>query len=98
MLLALDDQVGLIRKKLKDMGIEKDTLIMFSSDNGGDHYADHRPLPYRGGKAGPNRINVQWEGNFRMPTILTFPGILPAGKEYDGMSSSMDFYATAGSC
>ena len=94
-LLALDDQIGLIRKKLSDMGIAEDTLIMFSSDNGGDPDAGHRPLPYRGGKKGKNRFNLQWEGNFRMPTILTFPGRLPAGKEYSGMSSTLDFYATA---
>jgi len=94
-LLALDDQIGLIRKKLNDMGIADNTLIMFSSDNGGDPDAGHRPLPYRGGKKGRNRFNLQWEGNFRMPTILTFPGVLPAGKEYKGMASTMDFYATA---
>ncbi|MCP4449903.1 MAG: sulfatase-like hydrolase/transferase, partial [Planctomycetes bacterium] len=94
-LLALDDQVGLIRKKLDDMGIAEDTLIMFSSDNGGDPDAGHRPLPYRGGKKGKNRFNLQWEGNFRMPTILTMPGTLPRGKEYKGMASTMDFYATA---
>lgn len=94
-LLALDDQIGLITKKLRDMGIAEETLIMFSSDNGGDPYADHRPLPYRGGKGGKNRCNLQWEGNFRMPTILTMPGTLPAGKEYKGMVSTMDFYATA---
>ena len=94
-LLALDDQIGLIRKKLNEMGIAEDTLIMFSSDNGGDPDAGHRPLPYRGGKKGKNRFNLQWEGNFRMPTILTFPGTLPAGTEYNGMASTMDFYATA---
>jgi len=94
-LMALDDQIGLIRKKLDDMGIAKDTLIMFSSDNGGDPHANHRPLPYRGGKGGKNRCNLQWEGNFRMPTILTMPGTLPVGKEYKGMASTMDFYATA---
>ena len=94
-LLSLDDQIGLVRKKLREKGIEKETLIMFSSDNGGDPGAQHRPLPYRGGKRGKNRCNLQWEGNFRMPTILTFPGTLAAGKEYTGMSSTMDFYATA---
>lgn len=94
-LLALDDQIGLIRKKLRDMGIDRDTLIMFSSDNGGDPDAGHRPLPYRGGKKGKNRCNLQWEGNFRMPTILTYPGTLPAGKEYKGMASTLDFYATS---
>jgi arylsulfatase A-like enzyme len=91
-LLALDDQIGLIVKKLRELGIEKDTMIIFSSDNGGDPEADHRPTPYRGGKRG---ANMQWEGNFRMPTILTFPGTLPAGKQYHGMASTIDFYATA---
>lgn len=91
-LLALDDQIGLIVKKLRELGIEKDTMIMFSSDNGGDPAADSRPDPYRGGKRG---ANMQWEGNFRMPTILTFPGTLPEGKQYHGMASTIDFYATA---
>jgi arylsulfatase A-like enzyme len=94
-LLALDDQIGLIRKKLDEMGIADNTLIMFSSDNGGDPDAGHRPLPYRGGKKGRNRFNLQWEGNFRMPTFVTLPGALPAGKVYDGMASTLDFYATA---
>jgi arylsulfatase A-like enzyme len=91
-LLALDDQIGLILKKLRKLGIEKDTLIMFSSDNGGDPAVDCRPDPYRGGKRGPN---MQWEANYRMPMILTFPGTLPAGREYNGMASTIDFYATA---
>ena len=94
-LLALDDQVGLILKKLREMGIAENTLIMFSSDNGGDPDAGHRPLPYRGGKKGINRSNLQWEGNFRMPTFVSFPGTLPAGTTYNGMVSTMDFYATA---
>jgi len=91
-LLALDDQIGRILKKLHELGIDKNTLIMFSSDNGGNPKAGCRPAPYRGGKGGSN---MQWEGNYRMPTILTFPGTLPAGKEYKGMASTIDFYATA---
>ncbi len=94
-LYALDCQIGLIRNKLREMGIAENTLIMFSSDNGGDPDAGHRPDPYRGGKKGKNRSNLQWEGYFRMPTIMTFPGTLPAGTLYRGMSSTMDFYATA---
>ncbi len=94
-LLALDDQIGSILKKLRDMGIAEDTLIMFSSDNGGDPKAGYRSAPYRGGKGGRARTNMQWEGNYRMPTILTFPGTLPASKEYNGLASTIDFYATA---
>ncbi len=94
-LYALDVQVGHILDKLKVMGIEDETLIMFSSDNGGDPSAQHRPLPYRGGKGGKQRSNLQWEGNYRMPTIMSFPGTLKPGGKYDGMSSTVDFYATA---
>ncbi len=79
-------------KKLEELGIENNTLILFSSDNGGDPAADCRPAPFRGGKRG---ANMQWEGNFRMPLIATFPGTLPAGRQYHGMASTMDFYATA---
>ena len=94
-LYALDLQIGEMLKTLKDMDIHEETLILFSSDNGGDPHAEHRPLPYRGGKGGKNRSNLQWEGNYRMPTIACFPGTLPAGKSYAGMSSTIDFYATA---
>lgn len=94
-LFCLDIQIGRILDKLQDAGISENTLVIFSSDNGGDPSAEHRPLPFRGGKGGENRSNLQWEGNYRMPTILSFPGTLPAGATYDGMSSTMDFYATA---
>lgn len=94
-LLVLDDQIGSILRKLRVMGIAENTLIMFGSDNGGDPHAGHRPLPYRGGKGGKGRSNLQWEGNYRMPTILTFPGTLPRDREYNGMVSTLDFYATA---
>ncbi|MFU8892034.1 MAG: sulfatase [Luteolibacter sp.] len=94
-LLALDDQIGRILDKLEEMDIAKNTLVIFSSDNGGDPVAGHRPLPFRGGKGGVNRTNLQWEGNYRMPTILSYPGTLPAGASYSGMSCTLDFYATA---
>ena len=94
-LLCLDVQVGRIVQTLRETGVAENTLILFTSDNGGDPYAEHRPLPYRGGKGGKNRYNLQWEGYFRMPTIVAFPGQLPEGRVYEGMSSTLDFYATA---
>jgi arylsulfatase A-like enzyme len=94
-LLALDLQVGRILDRLEEMGIAEETLIFFSSDNGGDPAMNHRPEPYRGGKRGVRRANLQWEGNFRMPTLMSWPGTLPAGGTYEGLSSTIDFYATA---
>lgn len=93
-LLCLDIQVGRIMNTLRDTGVADNTLIIFGSDNGGDPAGQHRPDPYRGGKRGKQRANLQWEGNYRMPTILSFPGTLKAGGVYDGMSSTLDFYAT----
>ncbi len=94
-LLALDDQVGRILDKVDEMGISENTVIIFSSDNGGDPVAGHRPDPFRGGKGGANRTNLQWEGNYRMPTMISYPGTIPAGESFHGMSCTMDFYATA---
>ncbi len=92
---ALDLQIGRIIDKLDEMGIAEQTLVFFSSDNGGDPHAQHRPAPFRGGKGGHQRSNLQWEGNYRMPTIIAYPGTLPAGETFDGMSCTLDFYATA---
>lgn len=53
--------------------------------------AGHRPQPFRGGK---RDYNMQWEGNYRMPTIVSFPGKLEPGTSYDGMTTTLDFYPT----
>lgn len=94
-LLAIDDQIGRIIDKLDETKLTNETLILFSSDNGGDPGAQARPLPFRGGKGGENRSNLQWEGNYRMPTIISFPGTIKPGTSFSGMSSTIDFYATA---
>lgn len=92
---VLDLQIGRIIDKLDEMGIAENTLVFFSSDNGGDPGAQARPDPFRGGKGGQNRANLQWEGNYRMPTIVSWPGTLPAGKTSRMMTSTIDFYSTA---
>jgi len=94
-LLCLDIQIGRIMQTLRDTGVADNTLILLTSDNGGSPASEHRPDPYRGGKGGKDRVNLQWEGYFRMPMIVAFPGQLLAGRTYTGMSSTLDFYATA---
>lgn len=94
-LLALDDQIGRILDTLDAMNLAENTLVIFSSDNGGDPHANHRPDPFKGGKGGPNRANLQWEGNYRMPTLISYPGTLPSGTSFHGFSCTLDFYATA---
>jgi len=72
MMAALDDAVGLVLASLRDAGIEDDTVVIFTSDNGGvssgDGYATCC-LPFRGGKG------RQWEGGIRQPFTIAWPGV-----------------------
>ncbi len=90
---------GQILRALKSLGVENNTLVIFSSDNGpvlDDGYADgavalpgdHHPAgPYRGGKYSA------FEGGTRMPTIICWPGVVKPGKS-DALVSQTDLYAS----
>ena len=88
----LDWSVGQVLGKLEELGLAENTLVLFTSDNG----------PARG-SAGPlrGRKGSTWEGGMREPTIAWWPGTVPAGTSYDGITSTMDvlptFAALAGS-
>ncbi len=74
MISSLDDAIGEIHQKVKDLGIEEDTLIFFISDNGGasyTHATDNGPL-----KAGKL---TQFEGGIRIPFMMKWKGKIPAG-------------------
>ncbi len=90
-LIAVDDAVGKLLGALKEHGLEEDTLILLTGDNGGSLTSNARPNPYRGGKG----KGTQFEGWVRTPAIVSWPGHLPAKKTYDGLMSTLDFYATA---
>ncbi|MBI5690542.1 MAG: sulfatase [Verrucomicrobia bacterium] len=77
MLKRLDDSIGRILDTLADTGLERNTLVVFMSDNGGVMYTS--PLatnnaPFRGGKA------LHFEGGIRVPLVFRWPGRLPAGR------------------
>ncbi len=86
----VDWSVGKVVAALKEAGVEKNTLVVFTSDNGpwlmfGPH----------GGTAGPLRgeKGTSWEGGFRVPGIFNWPGtIKPA--TIDGMAANLDLYST----
>src|SRR5262245_5507473 len=83
MIHALDETVGTVLAKLDSYGLTKDTLVVFTSDNGGLHVlesvdspATHN-TPYRAGKG------FLYEGGLRVPTIVRWPEVVPAGKVVD---------------
>ncbi len=90
MILALDDAIGKIMEQIKESGIEENTLIFFSSDNGGATYTgatDNGDL--KGGKM------TQFEGGLNVPFIMKWKGTLTEGGKYTKPVSLMDIYATA---
>ena len=81
----LDWSVGEILGKLRELGLDDNTLVIFTSDNG----------PARG-SAGPlrDRKGSTYEGGMREPTIAWAPGMIPAGSSYNGVTSTMDLLPT----
>ncbi|MGY3212702.1 sulfatase [Mucilaginibacter sp. HD30] len=89
MVKSLDNAVGIITQKLKDLNLDKNTIIIFTSDNGGASYThayDNEPL--RAGKA------THFEGGIRVPYFIKYPGVIPAGKVYDAPVSTLDILPT----
>lgn len=89
MVSALDDGVGAILKKLRETGLEKDTLVVFLSDNGCATYTGACTNdPLRLGKL------THLEGGFRVPFAMQWPGHLKAGVASDQVISSLDLFPT----
>ena len=83
----MDHEIGKVLDAVKELGIEKDTLITFSSDNGGSipHAATNDP--WRGGK------QEHWEGGIRVPTCAVWPGKIPVGRSNE-LGITMDYLPT----
>lgn len=98
MIYSVDESVGRIRETVKRLNLAQNTLIIFTSDNGGvGGYAregikagkeptDNAPL--RGGKG------MLYEGGIRVPFVANWPGVLPAGRTSDEPVNSVDLYPT----
>ncbi len=95
MINLLDNQVGEILDKLKKLGIDENTIVIFSSDNG----------PHLEGGADPDYFDSNgpfkgykrdlYEGGIRMPMLVRWPGKIAAGKKNDHVSAFWDFLPTA---
>ena len=85
-----DDTVGVMLKKLDDLGIANDTIVLYSTDNGPhfNSWPDAGITPFRSEK------NTNWEGAFRVPAFARWPGKFPAGKVLNGIVSHQDWLPT----
>lgn len=92
MVKAVDRGVGKVRQALKDNGIDDNTLIIFTSDNGAPNYVGLPDLnkPYRGWKL------TYFEGGVHIPFIVSYPDSLRGGRTYDGRVSNLDVFSTVG--
>jgi len=91
-----DDTVGRVIAALKKHGFEDNTLVLFSADNGPEHYAYDRIRNFEHRSMGPLRGLKRdiWEGGHRVPFLVRWPGIVPAGTLNHGLISQIDVFAT----
>ncbi|MEM7015028.1 MAG: sulfatase, partial [Verrucomicrobiota bacterium] len=83
----VDDSVGRILDTIREAGIAENTLVIFTSDNGGAGGMSMGPL--RGGKGGP-----KYEGHMRVPTVAWWPGTIEAGNKTDEIAVTTDLLPT----
>lgn len=93
MMLAMDENIGLVMKKLTDAGLEKNTLVIFISDNGGPTMKGvtvngSSNLPLRGSK------RTTLEGGIRVPYVVSWPGRIQPGR-FEAPAIQLDITATA---
>lgn len=91
MIKAIDRGVGRVLAELKTQGVDGNTIVMFTSDNGGANYIALTDInkPYRGFKA------TFFEGGIRVPFFIKWPGKVPAGTVYRYPVGHVDVFATA---
>ncbi len=92
MVALMDQDVGRVLQKLKDLGLDENTLVIFTSDNGANQEFT-APLGSTGGLRGYKRL--LYEGGIRAPFIARWPGRIKAGTTSDLLTSHVDFLATA---
>jgi arylsulfatase len=86
----LDDGVGALLKHLDDIGVANNTIVIFTTDNGAEVFTwpDGGMTPFRATKG------TVFEGGFRVPCIIRWPGRVPAGKVENGLISGLDWFPT----
>ena len=85
-----DEQIGQILDKLDELGIADNTFIMYSTDNGpeNDTWPDGANTPFRSQK------DTNWEGGWRVPCLMRWPGQIKPGSVLNGIASHIDMFPT----
>jgi arylsulfatase A-like enzyme len=85
-----DAQVGQLLNKLDDLGIADNTIVMYSTDNGAETFTwpDGGTTPFRGEKA------TNWEGGYRVPALIRWPGTIKPGTVYNNVCAHEDMLPT----
>ncbi|MHC4352098.1 MAG: arylsulfatase [Planctomycetota bacterium] len=85
-----DDDIGVLLKRLDDLGIADDTIVIISTDNGAEKFSwpDGGTTPFRGEKA------TTWEGGFRVPCVVRWPGVVKPGTVINDIFSHQDWLPT----
>ena len=86
MMKSLDDNIGRVHAKLVELGFDHDTMVVFTSDNGGERFSD--TWPFTGKKT------ELLEGGVRVPAIVRWPGFVRAGSRSTVPTMSMDWLPT----
>jgi arylsulfatase len=85
-----DDDIGVLLKQLDDLGIADNTIVIISTDNGAEVFSwpDGGTTPFRGEKA------TTWEGGFRVPCVVRWPGVIKPGTVINDIFSHLDWMPT----
>lgn len=89
-MIETDNVIGEILKAIDDMGIADDTIVIYTTDNGPhqNSWPDAGTTPFRSEK------NTNWEGAFRVPALIRWPGHIKPGTELNGIFSGLDWFPT----
>jgi arylsulfatase A-like enzyme len=86
MVKSMDAGIGRVLAALEKAGLERNTLVIFTSDNGGERYSYNWPFSFQKGNL--------WEGGIRVPAIVRWTGAIDAGRTTDQAAITMDWTAT----
>ncbi len=86
MMRSMDAGIGRVLAALRRARVERDTLVIFTSDNGGERYSFHWPFSFQ-------KLFL-YEGGIRVPAIVRWPGVVPAGAVSEQTAITMDWTAT----